>query len=105
MTPSKHDLVPLRRASLCLDCETITAAHTNCLACGSQALLNIARALSHQRTPGFVSSETTRGLRVAARPMHYSESFARVDSNLHAGLGRRNSGGATFGVTPSGNCA
>ncbi len=40
------NLVPLQQASLCLDCEGITAAHTTCLCCGSQALLNIARILS-----------------------------------------------------------
>jgi hypothetical protein len=38
--------VPLVQANLCLDCEAITAANTNCLACGSRALLNVARVLS-----------------------------------------------------------
>lgn len=42
------NLVPLQQASLCLDCEAITAAHTSCLCCGSQALLNIARILSEK---------------------------------------------------------
>jgi hypothetical protein len=47
---NKHEinLVPLQQASLCLDCEAITAAHTICLCCGSQALLNIARILSER---------------------------------------------------------
>src|SRR5271156_2128720 len=36
-------LVPLRQASLCLDCETITTADTNCHACGSRALLNVSQ--------------------------------------------------------------
>jgi hypothetical protein len=45
MNASNLSLVPLQQASLCLDCETITAANTNCHACGSRALLNIARAL------------------------------------------------------------
>jgi hypothetical protein len=39
-------LIPLQRASLCLDCEVITPAQKSCLACGSMALLNVARALS-----------------------------------------------------------
>jgi hypothetical protein len=39
-------LVPLQQANLCLDCEGITAGHTNCLCCGSRALLNIARILN-----------------------------------------------------------
>jgi hypothetical protein len=42
------NLVPLQQASLCLDCEAITAAHTTCLCCGSQALLNVARILDHK---------------------------------------------------------
>jgi hypothetical protein len=48
-------LVPLQQASLCLDCETITAGHTNCFACGSRALLNLARVLS-QHTTGLSST-------------------------------------------------
>ena len=40
-------LIPLQLASLCLDCEMITPAHTRCTACGSVALLSIANTLSH----------------------------------------------------------
>ena len=50
MKISNLGLVPLGQASLCLDCEMITTAHTNCAACGSRALLNVARALSR---PGY----------------------------------------------------
>jgi len=46
--------VPLQQASLCLDCDVISAAHTRCLACGSQALLNVARALSRPNHAGFL---------------------------------------------------
>ncbi len=46
MNHSSPSLVPLQPASLCLDCELITPAHKTCLAWGSGALLNIARALS-----------------------------------------------------------
>jgi len=45
MNTSNLSLVPLRQASLCLDCETITAAQSRCRACGSRALLNVARVL------------------------------------------------------------
>jgi hypothetical protein len=47
---NRHEinLVPLQQASLCLDCEAITAGHTTCLCCGSQALLNIARILNQR---------------------------------------------------------
>lgn len=50
MNTKSVSLVPLQQASLCLDCETITAGHTNCFACGSRALLNLARALSQHAT-------------------------------------------------------
>ena len=53
---SNLSLVPLRQASLCLDCETITTASTKCQACGSQALLNVARALNRQRSSDLASS-------------------------------------------------
>jgi hypothetical protein len=46
MNAAKLSLVPFQQASLCLDCDMITAAHTNCFVCGSVALLNLARALN-----------------------------------------------------------
>jgi hypothetical protein len=46
MNVSKLSLVPLQHASLCVDCEMITVAHTHCCACGSAALLNLARTLN-----------------------------------------------------------
>jgi hypothetical protein len=46
MNTSKLSLVPLGQASLCLDCDMITSAHTHCFACGSVALLNLARTLN-----------------------------------------------------------
>ena len=46
MKTSDLSFVPLSQASLCLDCEVITAAPTSCPACGSGALMNMARALS-----------------------------------------------------------
>jgi hypothetical protein len=53
MNSSKFSFVPLQQASLCLDCDMITCAHTHCSACGSIALLNLARTLdsgSHMLT-------------------------------------------------------
>jgi hypothetical protein len=46
MNVSELNLVPLQHASLCMDCEMITAAHTHCCACGSAALLNLAKTLN-----------------------------------------------------------
>jgi hypothetical protein len=46
MNITELSLVPLQHASLCLDCDMITAAHTHCCACGSAALLNLARTLN-----------------------------------------------------------
>jgi hypothetical protein len=53
-------VVPLQQANLCLDCDAISAAHTRCLVCGSQALLSIARALSRPNYPSFV--DPSRGM-------------------------------------------
>ncbi len=66
MNTRSVSLVPLQQASLCLDCETITTAHTNCLACGSRALLNLARVLSQH------SSDRLRSVSTAAVPMSLS---------------------------------
>jgi hypothetical protein len=52
MNVTKLSLVPLQQASLCLDCDMITAAHTHCLSCGSMALLNIARTLNGEEHAG-----------------------------------------------------
>jgi hypothetical protein len=46
MKASKISLIPLRLASLCLDCDVITPAQGRCLACGSVALMNLARTLN-----------------------------------------------------------
>jgi hypothetical protein len=51
MKSSKLSLIPLQLASLCLDCDMITPAHGRCVACGSVALLNVARTLSR---PGAI---------------------------------------------------
>jgi hypothetical protein len=53
MNKSNPSLIPLQRASLCLDCEVITPAQKSCLACGSAALLNVARALSRPQYAGI----------------------------------------------------
>ena len=57
---SEHpNLVPLQHASLCLDCDVISASRTNCLACGSRALMSIARTLGWLDYAAFPS---TRGV-------------------------------------------
>jgi len=70
MADANVSLVPLQHAVLCLDCETITAAHRNCIACGSTALLSIARALS-----GPVAEDTCYGdhVAIAARSARSTE--------------------------------
>lgn len=78
MNDSTPNLVPLQQASLCLDCETITAAHSNCHACGSRALLNIARALDQPgyRTP-FRSNK-------AVMPAVLPEQIPRMADFVHS---------------------
>lgn len=55
MNASTLSLVPFQQASLCLDCEMITAAHTHCSVCGSVALLNLARTLNGSKSIGIAS--------------------------------------------------
>jgi len=71
MNNSNPSLIPLQRASLCLDCEVITPAHKTCLACGSVALLNVARALSG---PGYAGIARVNSMAVADVPRkHYPQ--------------------------------
>ncbi|MBS1852337.1 MAG: hypothetical protein JST79_15635 [Acidobacteria bacterium] len=53
------DMVPLQQAGLCVNCEMITATLAKCPACGSVALINIARALS-SRGPKFHAYAVSR---------------------------------------------
>ena len=71
MNISKLSLVPLQQASLCLDCDMITAAHTHCYACGSVALLDLAKTLN-----GGYATSTPRELVMAAR-VSVRETFGR----------------------------
>jgi hypothetical protein len=57
MNISQLSLVPLRQASLCLDCDMITPSHTHCLACGSVALMSLARTLNGEERPGRKQQE------------------------------------------------
>jgi hypothetical protein len=82
-------LVPLQHASLCIDCETITAAHTNCLACGSKALLNIARVLNNRRLSGLALGDRASVLPISMPHSRQRTVSHRVDSSLDRGLGRR----------------
>jgi len=59
MNSDYPSLVPLRQASLCLDCDVISAAQTNCVACGSSALMSIARTLSRPGYASLLPNQTT----------------------------------------------
>jgi hypothetical protein len=66
---SGPELIPLRRAVLCLDCEQISAAQNgHCPGCGSQAVFSLAGALrsderSEARTMGEAELEFLAMLR------------------------------------------
>ena len=82
-------LVPLRLANLCIDCETITAAQTTCLACGSKALLNIAQVLNNRRVSGLGHGDAPSVVQISMpRPRHRMVSH-RAESGLDRGLARR----------------
>lgn len=59
MKTSMLSFVPLQQASLCLDCDMITAAHTHCSACGSIALLNLARTLNSEEDHQMLAADGT----------------------------------------------
>src|SRR5271154_3061985 len=93
MNTSEFSLVPLQQASLCLDCEMITSAHTHCLACGSAALMNLARTLNG----GGRAKPMPRGLAtvasISARRATQAQAFSSIGSLRQR---RPVSKGATF---------
>jgi hypothetical protein len=82
---SNLNLVPLRQAHLCLDCENITAAHTNCHACGSRALLNVARALDRQRPFDLACSGRTAAVSISVPLVRPRDPFHRSAPNPRRG--------------------
>jgi len=93
-------LVPLRQASLCLDCETITTAHTNCHACGSRALLNVARALDQPRPIGLASSRRSSGVGMPVPIAPRRDTFNRSVLSLDQAR-RENAAPRTFSLNLS----
>jgi hypothetical protein len=75
MNAMDRSLVPLQQANLCLDCDIISTGHTYCFACGSTALLNLARTLDGRdyanSVPGALAS-LSAGAELEARdtPCH-----------------------------------
>jgi hypothetical protein len=101
MTASRYDLVPLSQASLCLDCETITAANTNCLGCGSRALLNIARVLNGRRLPGLMYSQMTEFQEMHVHPSYHRERFPGLEASLRRTLISGRNCVSEFTISPS----
>ena len=73
MNFSEISVVPLCQASLCLDCEMITAAETHCLTCGSVALLNLARTLNGEESG---SAEHGADIAATSRPFERNPTLA-----------------------------
>ena len=82
MNTIEFSLVPLRQASLCLDCDMISAAHTHCAACGSAALLNLARTLDGKGYGDFVPKPTTVA-HIAARSAFKPVPISNVRPRRH----------------------
>ncbi len=66
---TKHSMIPLHHAVLCLDCNCISDANRDCPACSSRALMNISRILDRPATTA------TPRLHVAARQHTASEGY------------------------------
>lgn len=99
------DLVPLRQANLCLDCDMITAAQTHCLACGSVALLSLAKTLNGSTN----ARRTKRDLFVVPQnPLRSKQAvaFEGADISQHPGWKDRCAGFrralSSFVVRPTG---
>lgn len=88
MNISNLGFVPLQQANLCLDCETITAAHTNCSACGSGALLNVARALNRPGYPGLPYPEETAVTEIPTKPARPRDFFQSTGPKVHQRFSR-----------------
>ena len=58
---TKHSMIPLNHAVLCLDCNCISDANRDCPACSSRALMNVSAILDRP------ASSATPRLHVAAR--------------------------------------
>jgi hypothetical protein len=88
MNTSELSLVPLKQASLCLDCDMITSSHTNCLACGSAALLNLARTLNAGRAVSPIARKlsvvASNSSRHAREPMAFNSSTAHRPPRLRS---------------------
>jgi hypothetical protein len=77
MNSANANLIPLQFASLCLDCEMITQANGRCLACGSGALLSVARTLSRPGAIQFPRRDSTAVAHMAARRVAHGGDFAQ----------------------------
>ena len=106
MNPSSNlSLIPLRQASLCLDCETITTTHTNCHACGSQAVLNIARALNRQHLSDRVCSGRRSVVQMSVAHVRQRDTFHRGAPNFGRNRGRDSLLPLEFDLSKSENSA
>lgn len=65
MNTSELSIVPLHQATLCLDCDMITVGGSHCRACGSVALLNLARTLNRHSSAGSMPVRFVEMARVA----------------------------------------
>jgi hypothetical protein len=76
MNLSKLDSVPLRQASLCLDCDMITAAHTCCCACGSRAIMSLAKILNEGECADPVLGKQSEASSLSASCAHQARGLS-----------------------------
>jgi hypothetical protein len=66
--PFPLNLIPLRFAVLCANCDVITESRSgHCLACGSPSLISLSRVLGHRRTAEKTVVRLQGGTRVIRR--------------------------------------
>jgi hypothetical protein len=82
MNIEKISLVPLQQAFLCMDCEMITAANSRCIACGSAALLNVAKALNGDEYAEPMQPELVTVASVPARHVRQAKVLYATGSRM-----------------------
>jgi hypothetical protein len=90
------EMVPLKQASLCVNCEMITATLGNCPACGSIALINVSRALSHSHYGAKLHSHAMSRAEFLERPRKHAAHLKVIHLSREGNTSKNSESEATF---------
>jgi hypothetical protein len=83
MNSTRLNFVPLQHASLCMDCDLITDAHTRCLVCGSAALLSVAKALNGDESADYSPVMGSTVIKRHSRQTQLSKVVCKPERRTH----------------------